>query len=114
MSDLTAESLASGHCVPCEGGVPKLGRSEIEGRLPLIPGWRLEAGERLARRFEFKDFVTLMAFVNAMAELAESEGHHPDFSVHYSKLDVSLWTHAIGGLSDNDFILAAKLNRLPR
>ena len=113
MSDPTAESLAARHCVPCEGGVPKLTAVEIESRLPLVPGWRLASGDKLARRFRFPDFVTLMAFVNAMAELAESEGHHPDFSVHYSQLDVEIWTHAVDGLSENDFILAAKIDRLP-
>lgn len=113
MSDLTAAGLAAANCVPCEGGVPRLTAAEITGRLPLVPGWRLAPGDKLARRFAFPDFVSLMAFVNAMAELAESEGHHPDFSVHYSRLDVEIWTHAVNGLSENDFILAAKIDRLP-
>ena len=109
------EELAGARCVPCEGGVPKLTEAEIQGRLPLVPGWSLapgEGGEWIEKRFEFDDFVALMAFVNRMAALAEEEGHHPDFSVHYSKLDVSIWTHAIGGLSQNDFILAAKIDGL--
>jgi 4a-hydroxytetrahydrobiopterin dehydratase len=113
MSDPSADSLASGRCVPCEGGVEKLTAEAIQSRLPLVPGWRLEAGDKIAKSFTFPDFVSLMAFVNAMAGLAESEGHHPDFSVHYSRLDVEIWTHAVGGLSENDFILAAKIDRLP-
>ena len=112
MSRPTSESLAAGHCVPCEGGVPKLNASEVEARLALVAGWRFEGGNKIAKRFEFPDFASLMVFVNAMAEVAESEGHHPDFSVHYSVLAVESWTHAIGGLSENDFILAAKLDRL--
>ena len=110
-----SDELAGARCVPCEGGVPKLTDAEIAGRLPLVPGWSVSEhpdGERLERRFQFDDFVALMAFVNRMAELAEEEGHHPDFCVHYSKLDVSIWTHAIGGLSQNDFILAAKIDAL--
>jgi 4a-hydroxytetrahydrobiopterin dehydratase len=93
--------------------VPRLTAAEIETRLPLVPGWRVVGGAKLEKTWEFPDFVTLMRFVNRMAGLAESEGHHPDFSVHYSRLEVTLWTHAIGGLSENDFILAAKLDVLP-
>src|SRR5262249_920001 len=71
-------------------------------------GWE-ERDRRLHRRFTFRDFVTAMRFVNRMAEVAESEGHHPDFTVHYRQVDVEIWTHAIGGISENDFILAAKI-----
>lgn len=106
--DLTAKK-----CVPCEGGVPPLTDSEIRELLPRVPGWRVEDG-KLRRELKFKDFVTLMAFVNRMADLAEAEGHHPDFCVHYSRLDITIWTHAIDGLSENDFILAAKIDQLPR
>ena len=78
-----------------------------------VPDWTL-AGDRLRRRFVFADFVHAMAFVDRMAALAEREGHHPDFAVHYRQVDVEIWTHAIGGLSENDFILAAKIDRLER
>jgi len=64
----------------------------------------------LNRRFDFKDFVAAMAFVNRMAEVAEAEGHHPDFAVHYNRVDVTVWTHSVNGLSVNDFILASKLD----
>jgi 4a-hydroxytetrahydrobiopterin dehydratase len=76
-----------------------------------VPGWRVSRG-RLVRHEEFDDFLTLMDFVNDLAAEAESQGHHPDFSVHYNKLDLELWTHAIDGLSENDFIMAAKINEL--
>lgn len=79
--------------------------------LAAVPGWEARDG-KLQRTFDHKDFVAAMAFVNAMAALAEAEGHHPDFCVHYRRVDVSVWTHAIGGLSENDFILAAKIDAL--
>ncbi len=79
--------------------------------MPQVPLWGRQ-GERIQRSFEFADFVTLMVFVGRMADLAEEEGHHPDFCVHYNRLDVTIWTHAIGGLSRNDFILAARIDVL--
>lgn len=79
--------------------------------LAAIPAWAVRDG-KLHRTFDHKDFVAAMAFVNAMATLAEAEGHHPDFCVHYRRVDVTVWTHAIDGLSENDFILAAKIDTL--
>jgi 4a-hydroxytetrahydrobiopterin dehydratase len=104
--------LARKRCVPCEGGVPRVEGAALQALLAKVPEWRL-AGDRIARHFRFRDFRAAMAFVNAMAEIAEAEGHHPDFSVHYSTVDVEVWTHAVGGLTENDFILAAKIDRLP-
>ncbi len=87
---------------------------EVHQALGSLGGWDAQdASTRIHRRFGFRDFAEAMRFVNALAAVAESEGHHPDFSVHYSTVDVTLWTHAIGGLSENDFIVAAKLERLP-
>ena len=88
--------------------------------LDEVSGWALRAqGEQAAgqprldrKRFEFADFLGAMAFVDKMAALAEEEGHHPDFCVHYSRVDVTLWTHAARGLSENDFILAAKIDAI--
>ena len=101
-------------CVPCEGGLPAMARARAEELLATLDGWDLTA-DRLHRHFRFKDFAGAMRFVNALAALAEAEGHHPDFSLHdWNLLDVSTWTHAIGGLSENDFILAGKIDRLPR
>jgi 4a-hydroxytetrahydrobiopterin dehydratase len=104
-------ALAGKRCRPCEGGVPKLGPTEASALHAEIPSWEL-AGDRLRRRFTFPDFTAAIAFVNRMAAVAEAEDHHPDFAVHYRRVDVELWTHAVGGLSENDFILAAKIDAL--
>lgn len=106
------EDLTQKRCVPCEGGVPRLTAEQIAPLMRQISGWQLQDERKLAKRFQFDDFVAAMRFVNAMADLAEAEAHHPDFSVHYSVVDVVIWTHAIGGLSENDFILAAKIDRI--
>lgn len=103
--------LKTRHCVPCEIGVPKLESAQIYAMLGQLSGWSAK-DDKLHKRYSFADFRAAMAFVNAMAELAEDEGHHPDFCVSYAQVDVTLWTHAIGGLSDNDFILAAKIDAL--
>jgi 4a-hydroxytetrahydrobiopterin dehydratase len=105
--------LTDRHCKPCEGGVEPMSRDEAEAALPEIPGWEL-AGDALSihRRFEFKGFYRCMAFINAMAWIANSEDHHPDFSAGYNYCEVTFTTHAIDGLSENDFICAAKINAL--
>lgn len=100
--------LAGKKCVPCEGGTPSLGQPAIEQLLPQVPGWKV-VEQKLVRRFELPDFVRAMAFLNRVADIAEAEGHHPDFCVHYNKVDFTIWTHSVGGLSENDFILAAKI-----
>lgn len=104
--------LLSRHCVPCEGGTKPLERSVAEAYLTATPGWDLVLDEpnKLIRNFKFKDFVKAMQFVNSIAWLAESEGHHPDITVSWNRVSLELTTHAIGGLSDNDFIMAAKIN----
>jgi 4a-hydroxytetrahydrobiopterin dehydratase len=89
-------------------------RALAEELVATLEGWTLD-GERLRRHFRFKDFAGAMRFVNRVAELAEAEGHHPDLAVHdWNRVDVSTWTHSIGGLSENDFILAGKIDRIPR
>jgi len=98
-------------CVPCEGGVPRLEPDDIWRHLQQVPGWEL-AGNKIRKQYEFRDFVGAMKFVNAMAEVAEQQAHHPDFAVHYDRVDVTIWTHAIGGLSQNDFVLAAQIDGL--
>ena len=103
--------LARKRCKPCEGGMPPLGKTRAEALLTQVPGWRLRTA-KLTRTVRFEDFLTLMEFVNDLAQLAEEQGHHPDFRVRYSRLDLELTTHAIGGLSENDFILAAKIDEL--
>jgi 4a-hydroxytetrahydrobiopterin dehydratase len=105
------ENLRSKHCVPCEGGVPRLDHQAVARLAPQVPLWTA-ADDRLRRRFVFSSFADAMRFVNAMAEVAESESHHPDFTVHYRQVDVEIWTHAVGGLTENDFVLAAKIDAL--
>ena len=107
------EGLAAKSCAPCRGGVPPLSPASAQAELDHVPGWRLEENAtRLTRRFEFRDFVEAIKFVNRVADVAEQEAHHPDIAVHWNKVDLTLWTHKIGGLHENDFILAAKVNRL--
>ena len=95
------------------GRVPRLTEAELAAGLREIPGWKVEGGARITQALNFRDFVALMKFVNRMAALAEAEQHHPDFAVHYNQLDVTLWTHDAGGLTENDLILAAKIDALP-
>ncbi len=94
--------------------MPPLTRRAVARYLAQVLGWQAERGfKRIVRTFKFKNFVLAIRFVNRVAKLAEAEGHHPDFSISYSRVRIELWTHAVGGLSENDFILAAKINRLP-
>ena len=107
------EGLERKSCVPCRGGVPPLPADEAETLLRQTPGWTLaEDRTRLRRSFEFRDFVAAMQFVNRVADLAEAQGHHPDIAIHWNRVELTLWTHKIGGLHENDFILAARVNRL--
>ena len=101
--------LRKRRCVPCEGGVPKLGTEEQRRFGVEVPEWRVE-GDKLLRSFAFDDFAQSMAFLQRVAAIAEDQGHHPDFCVHYRNVDMALWTHAIGGLSENDYILAAMID----
>ncbi len=97
-------------CLPCEGGITPLSTLESQTLLRQIPGWNI-VGHQIHKKFHWKDFAQAMEFIQAMAEIAETENHHPDFSLHYNEVEVRLWTHAIDGLSENDFIVAAKINR---
>jgi 4a-hydroxytetrahydrobiopterin dehydratase len=105
-----AEALTSKHCVPCEGGIPSLTAEEITPLLAQLDGWSVEGGQKLKKTYTFPDFVQALAFVNRAGDVAEAEGHHPDLYLTWGKVGVELITHAIGGLSENDFILAAKLD----
>jgi 4a-hydroxytetrahydrobiopterin dehydratase len=115
MEILSAEQLTRKTCVPCEGGVPALTREEALAFLQNLPGWTITAdGQRIRREWTAKNFLAAIDFFNRVAELAEEEGHHPDLHlVGYRHVTIEIWTHAIGGLSENDFILAAKVDRLP-
>jgi 4a-hydroxytetrahydrobiopterin dehydratase len=110
----TTDDLTRKRCQPCEGGVPPLPAAAVaELRQALHPGWELSAdGKWLRRRFEFPGYWRCIGFVNALAWIAEAEGHHPDLDVSYGKVLVQWSTHAVGGLTENDFICAAKTDRL--
>jgi 4a-hydroxytetrahydrobiopterin dehydratase len=105
-------TLSEKRCRPCEGGVPALSRAEAEAQLhQLAAGWQLSAdGKSLERAFRFVDFYRTMSFVNALAHVANIEDHHPDLEVGYNSCRVRYTTHSIGGLSENDFICAAKID----
>ncbi len=106
--------LASKTCVPCSGTSKGVPPSRVRALLPEIPAWKLgKSGDRISRTFKFDEFAPAMAFVNKVAALAEEQGHHPDFHIHWNKVELVLWTHAIGGLHENDFVMAARIDRLP-
>ncbi|MEK7530816.1 MAG: 4a-hydroxytetrahydrobiopterin dehydratase [Patescibacteria group bacterium] len=106
--------LTDKKCVACEGGMPPLTKAQIDELKPQTPEWFVSDDLRfINREFTFKDFKQTLAFVNKVGELAESEGHHPDLFIHdYKKLAITLTTYAVKGLSENDFILAAKIDLL--
>jgi 4a-hydroxytetrahydrobiopterin dehydratase len=103
--------LAQKHCAPCEGGTHPFTPEQIQSHLKLLPGWVLEK-DRIVKTFTFKNFYETMAFVNAAAFIAHREDHHPEMEVGYKTCRVCYTTHAIHGLSENDFICAAKIEAL--
>lgn len=107
--DLTKKS-----CKPCEGGVSPLAGKDLEKLMKQVKEhWHLDPGEKkISRHFEFQNFKHAFVFLMGIAHLAEEEGHHPDIFNSWNKVDLTLWTHAIGGLSENDFIMAAKIDKL--
>jgi len=104
--------LASKNCVPCKGGVPPLAGKELDALGKQVPEWKVVDGHHITRQFKFKNFVDALAFVNKVGGLAEQQGHHPDILLSWGKAEVTTWTHSINGLSESDFILAAKVDRL--
>jgi len=111
---MSATELSKRKCAPCEGGVPKLSAEKVRELLPQVPGWELAAdGGRIASKWRVLDFATGLDFFNRVGKLAEAEDHHPDLHLTcYRDVRIELWTHAAGGLTENDFILAAKINEL--
>jgi len=108
-------ALAERHCVPCEGGVPPLNAEQFAPLLDQLKGWRVEESgdhDQLVKRFHFPDFVSAVGFVNQITPVAEQEQHHPDLLVSWGRVGVQLWTHVAGGLTENDFIMAAKIDEL--
>ena len=103
------------HCVKCEPGTPPLSSHEVGHLLGQLEGWTVEEADghmRLAKKYKFKGFMPAVEFVDRIAPIAESEGHHPDLLVCYGSVTIHLWTHAAGGLTENDFILSAKIDAL--
>ena len=109
-----ATDLAEKTCIPCRGGVPPLTAQEIEPLLTRVDGWSVEDNKRLKKTFKFNDFMGSMGFANKIAEVAEQQAHHPDLYVAWGKVEVIIWTHKIDGLTESDFILAAKVDRINR
>lgn len=107
-------NLTQKHCVPCEGGMPPLTDQQEDELMLQVQDWFLlrDSEHKLRRQFKFKTFKEAIAFVNKVADIAESEQHHPDIYVFYNKVQIDLFTHAVGGLSENDFIMAAKINQI--
>ena len=106
--------LAQKKCKPCEGGVAPLSAQQVAPMLKGLQGWALESSGRIAKTYDFANYYETMAFVNALAWISHREDHHPDLAVGYNKCRVEYSTHAIGGLSENDFICAAKCDALSK
>jgi 4a-hydroxytetrahydrobiopterin dehydratase len=104
--------LASKTCVPCKGGTPPLKGEELEGLQRQVPGWEVVEEHHLRRRFRFENFRESLSFVNRVGELAEEQGHHPDIGFGWGYAEISVWTHKIDGLTESDFIFAAKVDTL--
>ena len=115
MTTPTSEELTSKRCVPCEGGVPALSVQEALALAQNVrAGPSTSAAKQISRSWTVKNFMAGIDFFNKVAALAEEEGHHPDLHLEgYRQVKIVLWTHAVGGLTENDFILAAKINELP-
>jgi 4a-hydroxytetrahydrobiopterin dehydratase len=111
----TAAELRGKQCAPCEGGVPALSPAEVRDRLAALPDWKLTAdGKRIRREWRVQDFTTALDFFQRVGQVAEQEDHHPDLHLTgYRNVVIEIWTHAVGGLTENDFILAAKIDTLP-
>ncbi len=104
------DGLASKHCVPCHGGVPRLTAEEIEPLLAQLEGWQVVEEHHLSKEYAFPNFADALAFVNRVGGVAEAEGHHPDIEFGWGYARVRIYTHAIDGLSESDFILAARID----
>jgi 4a-hydroxytetrahydrobiopterin dehydratase len=115
MAVQSAEELVRKKCVPCEGGIAALDRTEAQAQLKKLSGWRISHdGQRIRKDWVVKNFMAGIDFFQRVARLAEDEGHHPDLHLEgYRNVSIEIWTHAIGGLSENDFILAVKIDKLP-
>jgi 4a-hydroxytetrahydrobiopterin dehydratase len=110
METLKMDSLSSRHCVPCHGGVPRLTSEEIAPLVRQLDGWRVVEEHHLLKDYKFPNFAGALAFVNLVGAIAEQEGHHPDINFGWGFAQIKIYTHAIDGLSESDFILASKID----
>lgn len=106
--------LADKHCVPCRGGVPPLAGAALDDLKAQLAGWEVVREHHLEKTYTFPDFQKALVFVNRAGAIAEQEGHHPDLYLSWGKVGVEIWTHKIDGLTESDFILAAKIDQIPR
>ena len=104
--------LAAKNCVPCRGGVPPLAGEELKNFHQQVPGWQVVNAHHLKRTFTFPDFRQALEFTNRVGEIAERAGHHPDIFLAWGKVEITVWTHKIDGLTESDFILAAKIDQI--
>lgn len=104
--------LASRTCIPCRGGIPPLTPAQIAPLLAQLTGWTVVANHHLEKSYRFPDFVRALAFVNRIGALAEEQGHHPDLGLSWGRVDISIHTHKIDGLTESDFVLAAKMDSM--
>ena len=104
--------LAERQCVPCRGGVPPLKGDEVEKLSAQLPEWQVVNEHHLQKNIRFQNFADTLAFVNRVGELAEQQGHHPDICFGWGKAEITIWTHKIDGLTESDFVLAAKIDKL--
>jgi 4a-hydroxytetrahydrobiopterin dehydratase len=104
--------LAGKKCTPCREGTPPLAGKELEALAKQVPQWKVMEGHHITRAFKFPDFLQALAFVNKVGAIAEEQGHHPDILLSWGKAEVTTWTHSINGLTESDFILAAKIDKL--
>lgn len=106
--------LASKTCVPCHGGVPPVKGEELNTLANQVAGWQVVEDHHIVKRYTFPNFETALQFVNRVGALAEEQGHHPDILLTWGNVQITLWTHAVKGLTESDFILAAKIDQIPR
>lgn len=109
---MESKKLADQNCVPCKGGVPALKGLELQQVANQVPEWRVVEAHHIVRSFAFPDFALALAFVNRVGAVAEEQGHHPDVLLRWGKVEVTIWTHKINGLTESDFVLAAKIDRV--
>ncbi|UCF33087.1 MAG: 4a-hydroxytetrahydrobiopterin dehydratase [Phycisphaerales bacterium] len=104
--------LSARQCVPCQGGIPPMTRRQIDELLQQLDGWSAVGEHHLTKEYPFLDFVSALAFTNKIGALAEEQGHHPDIYLTWGLVRVDIWTHKIDGLTESDFVLAAKIDRI--